>query len=179
MEDIMDYEEAYKQLMDKYQKLEQAFLGYDQAVKTAYEDPELRPHLKKIAEKVGVKIDDPPHEKRYQEELEKLNKKIEEIETKKKEEEGAKKKVALQELLGKYGITDAEYSELEKFIKETGIFPSTLEGWETVLQNYRRAKIAQPTYQKPDFKGRIGSEFWKNPEEALFGAHLQALGVKR
>ena len=179
MEDF-DIEEAYNRLKNEYEQLKQAYAGYEMGFKKAYEDPELRPHLKKIGEKIGVIIDDPPHEKAYKKEIEELKKQLEEKEAKEKEEKAKQKQEEFIKLLAKYGVTtDAEYQDFQKFIQENGIIPSTQKGWEKMLQDYRRAKIAQPTYQRPTFKNKIGEDFAKNPEEALFKAHLEALGLKQ
>jgi len=174
-----EVEEAYNKLKEEYARLHQAYSAYEMGFQKAYEDPELRPHLKKIGEKIGVLIDDPPQEKAYKKEIDELKKQLEEKELKEKEEKSKKKQEEFQALLGRYGITsDAEYKELQRFIQENGVIPSTTKGWEKMLQDYRRAKIAQPTYQRPTFKNRIGDDFIKNPEEALFKAHIEALGSK-
>jgi len=174
-----DYEEAYNEIKQKYDQLQQAYSAYETGVRKAYEDPETRPHLKKIGEKLGLQIDDPPHEKAYRKEIDELKKQLEEKEAKEKEAKAKQKQEELAQMLSQYGVTtDAEYQDFQKFMQENGVIPSTQKGWEKMLQDYRRAKIAQPTYQRPTFKNRIGEDYTKNPEEALFRAHLGALGVK-
>jgi hypothetical protein len=179
MRDELDIEQEYEALRAKYAEIEKAYQGLIAGVQKAYEDPETRPHLKKITKKLGIELDDPAYEKQFKEEIEPIKKELEELKAKKIEEEARKKNEEIQELYVKYGITQEELPELQKFIQETGVIPSTKAGWETVLRNFRMSKTAQPTYVRPTLKNKIGEQFSKNPEEALFEAHIQALGARR
>lgn len=169
------YNDEYEALQQRYEQLRREYESIQQAIRMAYQDPELRPHLKAISKRMGLEIDDPPQEKRFRQEIESLKKELEERDKKQQEEFYKRKQEEFNQLLREYGISEEEYPELQKFISETGIMPSNKDGWRVVLQNYRRSKMVQPTYVKPTFKNTINEDFMKNPEEAFYQAHLRAL----
>lgn len=173
------YEKDYEQLLREYEILKQNLDAYEKGIQQAYLDPETREPLKKILSKhAGVVVDDPPYEKAVKEEINMLKGKIEEIEKEKTIQSKKQQENALKSLMQSYGITEGDIPELKSFIAKTGITPTTLEGWQVVLQNFQRSKIASPTYTPPIKEYMSKEDYIKNPKEAFFKAHLEALKTK-
>ena len=173
-------EDEYEKLKAEYEALKATLSEYERGIQQAYMDPETREPLKKILNKhAGIVIDDPPYEKAIKEEVFKVQKKLEEYEQKQMEKEREKALMSIKEVFDSFGITQEELPEIKEFISKTGIVPTTAEGWRTVLQNYQRSKITKPTYVAPTFKERVMTEdYLKNPKEAFYKAHLEALNKK-
>lgn len=168
MVDYIDEEERLKQEAEYWK---QQYEKLQQDIQNLYLDPEAREHLKVLGKKLGVEIDDPPHEKAVKQDIKKLEKKIEELEAEKKQKKIEEYNQKLQRLYQEYGITTKEEAEkLNEFIKASGVIPSTIEGWEKVLRDYRASQITSPSFVRPNSVKEIfnSEEFMKNPKEAFY-----------
>jgi len=169
----MDFETLqaeYERLKQEYENIKKAKEEYDEAIKKAYADPELRPSLKAMLKKVaGVEIDDPPHEKAVKSEIQRLEEELKKLRVEKEQEQRQKIESELRSVFTEYGIEGDELKRFQQFVIESGLTPTTIQGWKIAAQNYRRSQMAEPLLGKPKtFKSELSlDEFAKSPADAL------------
>jgi DNA repair exonuclease SbcCD ATPase subunit len=181
----LDFEETQKEferLKKEYEEVSKAKAEYDEVIKKAYADPELREPLKKIARKVaGLEIQDPVYEKYAKDEISKLQKELDTIKTEKETESKKSYAKQLETVLSQYGITGDEVKKFQEFVSGTGLVPTTISGWEIAARNYRRSLVAEPVFGKTKtFKESVTSEdYLKNPSQAFEKDFLNALATTK
>jgi len=181
----LDFEELqneYNRLKEEYEALLKQKQEYDEVIKKAYADPELRDPLKKIMKKTAnVEIEDPPHEKYVKDELSRLEKRLEELKAEKEKEIRESYAKQLETVLSQYGITGDEIPKFKEFISKTGLLPTTPDGWAIAAQNYRRSLVAEPVLGlTKTFKETVTQEdFLKDPNKAFEKAFLTAMAGKK
>ncbi len=176
--DFEELQKEYEKLRAEYEEIKNAKLQYDEAIKKAYADPELREPLRQIIKKTaGLEIEDPPYEKTVKNELSKFEKKLAEMEAEKEKAMRENYEKQLRGILEEYGISGEEVKKFQGFISETGLMPTTLDGWRVAAQNYRRSLMAEPVLGRPKkVREEVTSkEFMEDPSKALDKVFLQAL----
>ena len=180
--DFEDLQKEYERLKKEYEEVSRAKSEYDEMIKKAYADPELREPLKTIARKVAnIEIEDPAHEKYIRSEVSKLQKELETLKAEKEAESKKSYAKQLEDVLKQYGIIGDEIKKFQDFVSSTGLVPTTISGWEIAAQNYRRSLMAEPTLGRPKtFKETVTSEdYLKNPSQAFERDFLNALKMAR
>jgi len=176
--DFEELQKEYERLKKEYEEVSKAKTEYDEVIKKAYADPELREPLKKIARKVaGLEIQDPAYEKYTKEEISKLQKELETLKSEKEVESKKSYAKQLENVLSQYGITGDEVKKFQEFVSSTGLVPTTISGWEIAAQNYRRSLVAEPVFGRTKtFREAVTSEdYLKNPSQAFEKDFLNAL----
>jgi len=176
--DFDELQNEYNKLRAEYEALLKQKQEYDEVIKRAYADPELRDPLKKIVKKTAnIEIEDPPHEKYVKDEISKLEVKLEEMRAEKEKEARAQYAKQLENVLTQYDITGDEIPKFRDFVSKTGLIPTTPEGWEIAAKNYRRSLVAEPRLGiTKKFKDTVAPEdYLKNPSAAFERDFLNAM----
>jgi len=176
--DLEGLQKEYDKLKQEYDGVSKAKQEYDEAIKKAYADPELRGSLKAIMKKVAnLELEDPPHEKYMKSEISRVEKELSGLKAEKEKEIKDSYTKQLESVLNQYGISGEEVKKFQNFVSKTGLMPTTVSGWEIAAQNYRRSLVAEPLLGRPKtFKESATSDdYIKNPSGALEKAFFNAM----
>jgi len=123
---------------------EQQLQEMQEFIRSAYEDPDLRPHLKTLLDKFGINLPEPPYEKevkkvkaQYDEEISGLKKKLEEQEKSRREEQFIK-------TLESYGLSRDDFQDVLDFAKQNGII-----NFETAVRLYVSERLQKSRNSLP------------------------------
>jgi len=123
---------------------EQQLQEMQEFIRSAYEDPDLRPHLKTLLDKFGINLPEPPYEKevkkvkeQYDEEISGLKKKLEEQEKSRREEQFIK-------TLESYGLSKDDFQDVLDFAKQNGII-----NFETAVRLYVSERLQKSRNSLP------------------------------
>ncbi|MEM4134362.1 MAG: hypothetical protein QXV73_04120 [Candidatus Micrarchaeia archaeon] len=181
-----DYEEKLKLYEQKIRELEESLAKereekkqINDIIQKAYLDPKKRQALKEIVSIAGMEIEDPVYEKVAKEEISSVKSELEKLKEEKAKEQARQYEEQFRLMMEKYGIKEEELPQVKEFINETKLMPTSLEGWELVFQNYKRNKVASPTFIGANdniFQSTLKAEdYIKNPKQAFYRLAEQAL----
>ncbi|MDW7973279.1 MAG: hypothetical protein RMI01_08785 [Thermodesulfovibrio sp.] len=169
---IKYYEQRLQELEEELTRIKTEKQQIDDVIQKAYLDPKKRQALKEIAAIAGVNIDDPVYEKVAMEEIDSVRKELDKIKAEQEQQKAKEYQERLRELMQAYDISESELEKVKEFVNETKLIPTSIEGWEIVFQNYKRAKVASPTLIGTNtniFKETVSMEdYLKNPKAAFF-----------
>jgi len=155
MNEFQKYKEEYEKLKAEYDKLQQD-------IAQLYEDPETRPLVKKLYQKIaGVELEDPAYAKEVEARLKPLKEELKEVKQKLKQKEENEKKEQVVKLLEANGLDPEKDAEkLAEFMASRGI-----TNLEYGIAEYKKNLVLQNRLYGKRFIDKFNNEeFLKDPE---------------
>jgi len=130
--------------MEETKAPEQQLQEIQEFIRSAYEDPELRPHLRTLLDKFGISLPEPPYEKEVKRVKEQYDQEIGNLKKKLEEQEKARKEEQFIRVLESYGLSKDDFQDVLDFAKQNGII-----NFETAVRLYVSERLQKSRNSLP------------------------------
>jgi len=130
--------------MENTKSPEQQLQEVQEFIRSSYEDPELRPHLRTILGKFGINLPEPPYEKEVRRVKEQYDQEIGNLKKKLEEQEKARKEEQFVKILESYGLSKDDFQDVLDFAKQNGII-----NFETAVRLYVSERLQKSRNSLP------------------------------
>jgi len=130
--------------MENTKSPEQQLQEMQEFIRSAYEDPELRPHLRTLLDKFGISLPEPPYEKEVRRVKEQYDQEIGNLKKKLEEQEKARKEEQFVKILEGYGLSKDDFQSVLDFAKQNGII-----NFETAVRLYVSERLQKSRNSLP------------------------------